>query len=359
MLNHHSRGIPLIRRGLPLLAGLIVACNGSAGAAPSVPPSAGPTATPTSPPSSASPSGAPSIGPTIRPSATPAAQPSTQPSAEPSSAPSSSPVPIGKVDHPTDPNAVVLRIDSAGGFINPVVNLLRAPAFTLYGDNTALFRSSIDRTGTGMPPFLRAHLSADQVDTLLTHALIRDRLKDAETLYPGNPDAGSTIFSIDAGGVKKQVSVSGLIADTVGPSADILKGLADLSSTLTNFETQVKAGKVESVDPYQPPLYRAILRQGGAEKTTPWPWTDVTVADFSANPDGQLLLGELTADQVAKVTAVPSGGASDIGLIGPAGKAYLLSLRPVLPGEIFQPAGRTQVSPAGASVVAAQAYSSA
>jgi hypothetical protein len=343
MRTHHARLLPSLRRGLPLIAGvLVVACTAGPAATPSVEPTTGPTGAPTgqatAPPGTPSETTRPSPSGTSEPSPTPTTRPSTEPSAEPTSSPSTepsgSPVPIGKVDHPTAPNAVVLRVDQAGGFINPDVLLLQAPAFTLYGDNTAVFRPTTDPTGTGMPPFQRAHLSTDQVDALLTSALVRDHLKDAEEAYPGNPDAGSTILTIDAGGVKKHVSFSGSGSGPV-PTRDILKGLSDLASTLSDFESQVTAGKVLSVEVYQPQMYRAILRQGSSEKPTLWPWTDLTLTDFSANPDSGALMGELTAGQAARVTAVPSGGAVDIGLIGPTGTAYLLSLRPVLPGEVF------------------------
>ena len=46
-------------------------------------------------------------------------------------------------------------------------------------------------------------------------------------------------------------------------------------------------------------------------------------------------MGELNADQAGKLVTLPSGGASDVGVTGPDGKGYLVSLRPVLPGEIF------------------------
>lgn len=230
---------------------------------------------------------------------------------------------------------MVLRIDAAGGFINSAGNLLRAPAFTLYGDNAVVYRPTTDPTGTGMPPFMLAHLSVDQVDTLLTYALVHDHLKDAQQTYPGNPDAGSTIFSIDAAGVKKQVSVFGFNPAPKGPNAAVLKGLADLAGVLNDFESQVKQGKVESAEIYEPQMYRAILSEGTADASIPWPWMDVTLADFSANPDTGQLMGELTSEQAAKVVTVPSGGASDIGLAGGDGKVYVLSLRPVLPGEIF------------------------
>jgi hypothetical protein len=338
MHTHHRHFLPAIRRGLPFVAGiLIVACTAGPAATPTVGPTTGPTAAPTGQPS-APPTPPPETTPpspsvTSGPSASPSTAPSTSPS-EPSGAPSGSPVPIGKVDHPTDPNAVVLRVDHAGGFINPDVLLLGAPPFTLYGDNSVVFRPTTDPTGTGLPPFKRAQLSVDQVDALLTNALVRDHLKDAEEAYPGNPDAGSTILSIDAGGVKKQVTFSASGPGTI-PTTDVLKGLSNLANTLTDFESQVKAGKVLSVETYQPPMYRAILRQGTSEKPTVWPWTDLAIADFSASPDNGQLMGELTAAQAAKVIAVPSGGALDVGLLAPNGTAYLLSLRPVLPGEVF------------------------
>ena len=47
---------------------------------------------------------------------------------------------LGAIDHPTGCTDIVLRMDSWGGFMAVESNLTATPVFTLYGDNTAVFR---------------------------------------------------------------------------------------------------------------------------------------------------------------------------------------------------------------------------
>ena len=69
-----------------------------------------------------------------------------------------------------------------------------------------------------------------------------------------------------------------------------------------------------------------------------WPWDDLTPADFTADPnDPSVRVAVLTPDQVAKVTAVPSGGVYSIPLQAPDGTFYNLALRPLLPGDTLLP----------------------
>ena len=47
---------------------------------------------------------------------------------------------LGQLDHKTGCTDIVLRVSSSGGFVPVEVNLTDTPIFTLYGDNTAIFR---------------------------------------------------------------------------------------------------------------------------------------------------------------------------------------------------------------------------
>ena len=54
--------------------------------------------------------------------------------------------------------------------------------------------------------------------------------------------------------------------------------------------------------------------------------------------DPSVRIAELTPDEVAKVTAVPSGGVFSIPIQATDGTFYNLALRPLLPGDTLQPA---------------------
>jgi hypothetical protein len=258
-------------------------------------------------------------------------------------------VPIGKVDHPTDPTAVVLRMETGGGFISPGANILQAPSYTLYGDNTVIYRpATVDGqaginpgAGGAMPAFMRAQLTVDQVDQLLTFALDDGHLRSAQENYSHPvPDAGTTTFTIDAGGTNKRVSIVGLGMDpsNLGSDAADYRAFEKLANRLGQIGAQAQKGQVQSLGQYQPQMYRAVLTQGTPEAApTAWPWPDLTLDDFSADPsDASTLLGDLTSAQASAVVSVPSGGVNGIGILSPDGQTtYLLGLRPLLPDERF------------------------
>lgn len=319
--NHPHPGYPA-RMGVPLAAAiLIVACSGG-----------GPDPSPSA-----------SVVPSVRPgaspgTATPGTTPPATPEPTPGSSPEGTPIAVGKVEHPTDPTAIVLRINEIGGFVPPTFTAVMAPRFTLYGDNTVIFRPTTDPNGSAYPPFVKAIMNADQVDALLSYSLTRGHLANARESYENMmvADAPTTVFTIDAGGIKKQVSVYGLGIDTGqrNPDAADFAAFEQLAGVLNDFDAQVKKGQVESVAVYQPTMYRAILSEfAPAGPANEWPWPDLTLDDFSASEATGLLTGVITADQASKVTKVPSGGVMDLAVEAPQKKVFGLLLRPLLPDE--------------------------
>src|SRR5262245_15577338 len=196
----------------------------------------------------------------------------TSPALAQTSEPGSSPLPtavpgvVGAIPHPTDPTAIVLRMDSCCGFVPVEVTLTSVPTFTLYGDNTVVFRPFSEvfpPPGQALPPLVKATLSPEQVDALLTFALEQGGLRDAAELYtqPLVADVPTTIFTINAADIAKTVNVQALGMDE-GPDAAIRAQFGQLADLLDSFEEQVAAGNVESAEPYAPELYRGILTDG-------------------------------------------------------------------------------------------------
>jgi hypothetical protein len=257
---------------------------------------------------------------------------------------------VGKLEHKTGCMDIVLRVASTGGFVPVEFSLTDTPIFTLYGDNTAIFRPQpkdgmFPGPGEPMTPLVRAVMSPDQVDALLTYALGPGALASAAESYfdPRIADAPTTVFTVDAAGVTKQVAVQALgMDDPAAPDAAIRKQLYGLYDLLDSFEDQVAAGNVQSADLYQPAGYRGMLTQvweGATDPKVAWPWSDVTLEDFVA-PEGNVArYAPLTPEQVALVTDVPSGGITNIRLTPPDGSDWFLAIRPLLPEESFLPEG--------------------
>jgi hypothetical protein len=254
-------------------------------------------------------------------------------------------VPLGAIDHPTGPSDIVLSMETGGGFVPFGYFVTQAPTFILFGDNTAIFRPSEDATGADLPAFVQATLSADQVDALLTYALTVGRLADAGPSYADSmvADAPSTVFTVNAAGYDKVVSVYALgIGDPAGPDASMYAALEDLATLLSTFEQQVEKGQVQSAELYQPALYRAVLTE--SDPSLPdiidWPFDDLSLDDFQPLPESPALrLGGLTPEQLAAVTTVPSGGSYGLPIRSPDGnQVFYLQWRPLLPGDEVQPA---------------------
>jgi hypothetical protein len=324
--------VSLSATGLVAALSLLVACSG--GVTPTVTPtsSALPTAGSTAQPTS---------GPTAEPTATPVPTPEPTPTPLP---PSPTPE-VGQIDHPTGATDVVLRLESGGGMVPFGFFATQAPAFTLYGDNTVIFRPSTDPAGTGFPPFVRAVMNAAQVDALLRFALTQGHLAGARESYSagGIADAPTTYFTINAAGIKKLVSVYGLgiATDQMGADAADFLAFGQLGAVLGDFEKEVRKGQVVSADIYVPRQYRAVLIDSqGMEGAVAWPWTDLTPADFATDPDNSSThLAAISADQAGHIATMPSGGLPGIAVLSPDGtKQFTLSLRPLLPGDNLQPA---------------------
>lgn len=281
-----------------------------------------------------------------------AASPTAAPSGGTGSSPpgSSEPTPGGPgVDHSTGATDVVLRMEEGGGFVPIEVNAAAAPLFTLYGDGRVIFQqlqTTFPEAGpdgiTRNSPWRTAQLDAGQVEELLTYALTQGGLGTARDNYGDVTliDAGNTIFTIDAGGLDKTVTITALgMEPTGGPDDAARASFQQLAERLRDFDE----GGTISTDVYVPTAYRGVLIEREVDPAVPgpsplaWPWPDLTVADFPVG-DGVSAPGfphkTLTTDEVAALNLGDAlGGASGLIVEAPNGKTYTVVLRPLLPEE--------------------------
>jgi hypothetical protein len=263
-----------------------------------------------------------------------------------STAPPASPSPEG-VDHPTGATDVVLQLEEGGGFVPIDFLANQAPQFTLFGDGRVVFQQAVTTFPEPGPDGIirnvawrTAQLDAAQIEELLTFALGQGGLGAARDNY-GNDmvaDASTSIFTINAGGVKKTVSVYALGMEDAG-AADLVsrRAFVALAERLRDFD---KGGSI-ATDVYVPTGYRGMLiEREGAPQTKPiaWPWPALKVTDFKADINAagasQLPRRTMTAEEVAalKLGDIP-GGVQGVNLAGPDAKSYSFVLRPLLPNE--------------------------
>lgn len=274
-------------------------------------------------------------------SASPPASGAPSGSASPTAAPSDG------IEHPTGATDVVLQLEEGGGFVPIEFLANQAPLFTLFGDGRVVFQQTVTVFPEPGPDGIvrgiawrTAQLDAGQIEELLTFALGPGGLGAARDNY-GNDliaDASSSIFTVNAGGVKKTVSVYALgFEDPNQPDQVARKAFGLLAARLRDFD---KGGSIPT-DVYAPSGYRGILIEREGQPPTPpiaWPWADLKVSDFKADINAaggsQLPHRTMTPDEVAalKLGDIP-GGVQGVTLTGSDGKFYSFVLRPLLPSE--------------------------
>ena len=188
-------------------------------------------------------------------------------------------------------------------------------------------------------PWRTAKLDEDQIQELLEFAVTQGALGTARDVYMGNiADAPSTIFTLNAGGVQKVVTINGL-SEVTDPGPDALARTAffKLFTRLSDFD---RGGTIDS-DVYEPAAYRGVLIERDPQAVEPkaWPWPAIKVADFvdpNAAAGGGIRLPHrtMTPDEVAALGIKDfAGGLQNVVLKAPDGKIYGLTLRPLLVDE--------------------------
>ena len=281
------------------------------------------------------------------PRPSPSADRGTDSEAPPSpTIPSPSTGPEGTISHPTGADEVVLRYEEEGGFVPPEWLATRAPIFTLYGDGRVVFRDPAlqeppDDSGVlRHSPFQTLLLSEEQIQSLLRFAAEEGGLGVARDQYdhPGVADATTAVFTMNAGGRTKRVSVYALGMEGA-PAGDAAprRGFAELRDRLQSFEADATA----AAEDFEPEAYRGVLIDAAGAMPpamTPWPWPDLDPGDFDV-PEGEggglrVATRRLTQEQVdALGTGETKGGIQGIYVEGPEGKTWSLSIRPLLPDE--------------------------
>ncbi len=233
-------------------------------------------------------------------------------------------------------------MEQSGGFVPQEYNATRLPAFTLYGDGTVLYAPPAPAfdPGAAREPLGVAKLTEDQVQLLLSFALERARLLDARAHYP-NPlvaDAPSTVFTVNAAGVEKQVTIDALEEGEPTTTEDVAerRGFGELMTRLGRFSQAVEAGEVEDGGPYEPEAYAGVLIEapGMEGEMRDWPWPQLAPDDFTSAEEFGFRTARLTPEQAAEVVDDPRGGVMGVGVTGPDRAPYTINIRPLLPEEL-------------------------
>ena len=252
----------------------------------------------------------------------------------------------GGIDHPTGADQLVLRMDTAGGFVPPSNSMRQMPTWSLYGDGRLITQGPQIEIypPPALPNVLVTPISEDGVQAILQAA------KDANLMGPNTDypyacitDMPVTTFTLVADGQTHVISAYALgRAQGPCPGADTeARGrLAAFQAKLTDLRSWLPEGSIGSDTPFDPSELRVYVQPytGAAdpnliEPPKAWPLQTPLAAFGEASknlPDtrcGVVGGGDLRTLLVAAQTSNQLTPWTSDGI------EYLLTFRPLLPDE--------------------------
>jgi len=261
------------------------------------------------------------------------------PAASTSAAPSSQPA---KYAVSSDPDALVLRIDTTGGLIAPGVVLTHIPAFSLYADGRIVTIGAVDAIYPGplLPNLIESKLTADDVQKLLAAADHAGLLgPDAAYDVGGVADAGTTTFTTTVAGKTHRVSAYALgIGGDPGAEPDVVQARAKLDAFESKaFDLGSFLGHAVNHTIYRPTAARLYVGEPAqvqppmTQQELAWPLgVDPATGEPTLNP-GSKCLAIGGADFTTFLAVARTANELTVWK-APSGR-YSLQVRPLLPGE--------------------------
>lgn len=267
--------------------------------------------------------------------------------------PGATPSPSPGITHPTGAADLVVRIENGGGFVGPNWTVRQLPWLSVYGDGRVMVPGPQIEIypSPALPNVVAFRISEEGLQKVLEEALAAGLLgADAHYDYPGIADAGTTTFTVVAGGKRHVVSAyalaeGGALDDQLDP--DTLRArtaLLKFQERALDLRAWLGSAVIEPESPYRFEALRIYVtaRQPADPQIQPgfadWPLA-TPLSSFGA-PSGGLLdarCGVVSGDELATLRpAVQSSNELTVWRSGAA--EYQLILRPLLPDESGCPA---------------------
>jgi len=266
------------------------------------------------------------------------ARASNPPPSPPSASPSAAPV------------AVLLKVTTEGGFINPAATLNALPIVEVLSDGRILTPGAVDAIAPGpLLPTLDVRDTGAAGAAAILAAIKQAGLDQASTAGPGIPgDSGTDIFSVTIDGQTTETRLAG--GGPGGPGGPGLGGSADpgraaafdLLNRLIDPAETWGAGSVTAVK-YAPAGYRVYVIPGApssdpatAQQPVTWPLsTALDAFGTAAVPDrgiAGLRQGVVLGADAATLGPILARATLETAFTS-GGRSYTLSVRPLLPDE--------------------------
>jgi hypothetical protein len=248
------------------------------------------------------------------------------------------------IAHPTAATAVVIRVETGGGFVAPGTILGELPEFTLYGDGTVIVPGPVPQISPGpaISPLLRSHLGERQVQALLRAAsraglLARGGISYGDMGTVGVSDAPTTTVHLNAAG-RRLVRQAYALGFSAGGSR-LPPGQAAARAALKRFIDGLPRGLAGArYVPRALAVYVAPYQQqaGAGSAAVVWPLSsDLATAGTRASLGAGYRCISLRGPEAATLLATlrRANDRSRFVMHGKPATAYALVTRPLLPDE--------------------------
>jgi hypothetical protein len=248
------------------------------------------------------------------------------------------------IAHPAGSSAVVLQVESGGGFVAPQATLGRLPAFTLYGDGTVIVPGAVPQISPGpaISPLLRRHLSERRVQMLLRGAqqaglFGRGAISYGDMGTIGVSDAPTTTIRLNAAG-RRIVRSAYALGMTAG-SSRLPPAQAKARRALASFIAGLPHGLAGArYVPRAVAVYVSPFRGPAQPGSSPIAWplaSDLGTAGRPSGPGSSYrCIAVRGGDARALLARLRSANDQSRWIVrGKPATAYALVFRPLLPDE--------------------------
>lgn len=260
----------------------------------------------------------------------------------------STPTGPGGMEHPEQPNELILQIAVGGGFVPVEFNLTELPAFSLYGDGKAIALGPQIAVypAPALPNLQEMQVTEEGIQRILASALEAglsgpDRSLENDRIA----DAPTTTFTVVAGGDTHTTAVYALGIDVDGPEdvtdqQEDRQRLRQFQQRATDLQQWLSADQISALRLFEPERMRLFVEPGAPDRPEPglqqpelaWP-LDVDLTAFGEPHTLEGYRCGVVAGADLQTLLSVAEGANQLTPWVSDGQTYKVLFRPLLPHE--------------------------
>jgi len=246
----------------------------------------------------------------------------------------------GPIAHPTSADALVLKVETGGGFVGPLVSLRQFSTFALYGDGRLIVPGPQIEIypGPALPNLQVQQVSEAGIQAIL-EAARRAGLLGPSRRYVDErvADAATTTFTLVADGARHVVSVYALAGSPGGPSRpQAVARLGAFLSRLSSLKSWLPHGSLGPETAYRATTLRvyAMPYQRVDDLTEPpVRWPSGTLGGFAPFPAFEGTRCGTVSGSELQAAIRAAARANELTPWVADGRRWTVVFRPLLPDE--------------------------